>query len=365
MALLRKLFLSQCFLLMPALSADVWAQSPQELQWCIKGGQKHAGVAVKSPPSSEQTLRGCSSVIKGGRLKGAQLSSAYAIRGVTYSQSGKLDQALQDFDAAMRLTPNAVELLNLRGMVQVERGEVEKGLQDIKSAIQKNPKFVLAHYNLGTVLVSRDDVEPGIEALSEAIKIDPKLGQAYLNRGWAYAKKASYDRAIDDTTVAMRLLPGQVQPYINRGNAYEKNREYDKAEIDYSKALTMDANNAALWNARCWVRALSGKNLNEALNDCNRALQLQPNLANALDSRAMAYLKMDRIEEALADYDAALRNAGYEPGKSVDPQFAVTLFGRGLVKQRKGDQLGAAVDIAAAKAAKPSIAEDFNRYGIK
>ena len=360
---MQRVILFSC--LAVALCATADAQTAQELQWCIKGGQKHAGLAVKNPPSSEQTVRGCSAVIRGGKLKGVQLASAYTIRGVTHTLLKNLDAAVQDYDSALRLTPNSFEVLNLRGMVQVERGEVEQGLQDIRSAIQKNPKFVLAYYNLGTTLVQRDQLEAGIQALDQTIKKDPKLGQAYLNRGWAYAKKGDYDRAIEDASAAIRLMPALIQGYMNRAAAFEKKGAYRKAEDDYSQALKLDEKNASLWNARCWVRALGGREFEAALKDCNHSLALQPNTRHALDSRAMVYLKAERNQEALADYDAALRVAGYEPGMKADPELATSLYGRGVARKRQGDQLGAAVDMAAAKAAKGTIAEEFERYGVR
>jgi len=45
---------------------------------------------------------------------------------------------------------------------------------------------------------------------------------------------------------------------------------------------------------------------------------------------------------------AALGNAGYGPGKRVDPNLAGSLRPRSP-KQKKGDEFGAAVDMAAAK----------------
>ena len=41
------------------------------------------------------------------------------------------------------------------------------------------------------------------------------------------------------------------------------------------------------------------------------------------------------------------------------------LYGRGLAKARKGDRNGGTADIAAAKAIKSDIADEFARYGLK
>ena len=58
----------------------------------------------------------------------------------------------------------------------------------------------------------------------------------------------------------------------------------------------------------------------------------------------------------MADYDAAL---------GLDPKQAQSLYGRGLVKHKKGDLVGAAADIGAAKALQPDIEETFRSYGIE
>ena len=41
------------------------------------------------------------------------------------------------------------------------------------------------------------------------------------------------------------------------------------------------------------------------------------------------------------------------------------LYGRGLAKARKGDRNGGTAEIAAAKAVKSDIADEFARYGLK
>ena len=95
--------------------------------------------------------------------------------------------------------------------------------------------------------------------------------------------------------------------------------------------------------------------LQPALADCNEALRLRPDFANALDSRGFVHLKAGRYDEAIADYDAALR---------IDPKKVASLYGRGMAKRRKQDFAGGNADIAAARALKPDVSAEFARYGI-
>jgi tetratricopeptide (TPR) repeat protein len=67
-------------------------------------------------------------------------------------------------------------------------------------------------------------------------------------------------------------------------------------------------------------------------------------------------LKAGRADAAIADYDAALR---------IDPKLANALYGRGLARLRRGKTSSGQEDIAAAKALRIDIAEEFARYGVK
>jgi tetratricopeptide (TPR) repeat protein len=91
------------------------------------------------------------------------------------------------------------------------------------------------------------------------------------------------------------------------------------------------------------------------VTDCTEALRIAPNDANIMDSRGFAYLRLDRLDDALADYDEAL---------SRKPNLAKSLYGRGLAKLKKGDAVGGEADITAAKAIQAGIVEEFARYGV-
>ena len=59
-----------------------------------------------------------------------------------------------------------------------------------------------------------------------------------------------------------------------------------------------------------------------------------------------------KFAPALADYSAAL---------AVNPHFASSLYGRGLTKQKMGDDAGGKIDITAAQGVDPMIAQHFGK----
>ncbi len=65
---------------------------------------------------------------------------------------------------------------------------------------------------------------------------------------------------------------------------------------------------------------------------------------------------MANLDQSISDYTAALL---------LDPSHATSLYGRGLAKQKKGDNAGGNADIEAAKKIKWKIADEFSSYGVQ
>ena len=123
---------------------------------------------------------------------------------------------------------------------------------------------------------------------------------------------------------------------------------------DYNEDIKLAPTEPAGWVGKCWTRALAGE-LPAALADCNEMVKLQPNDRYSLAIRGFARLKAGQFDGAIADYNAVLRQ---------DAKNAHALYGRGTAELKKHDARGNA-DVAAAKAIKPDIAEEFARYGVK
>jgi tetratricopeptide (TPR) repeat protein len=124
--------------------------------------------------------------------------------------------------------------------------------------------------------------------------------------------------------------------------------------VDYSETIKRAPDQAGGLSAECWTHLVQ-RQADAALGDCNKSLQLQAHDAYALDSRGFAYFELGQPDKALADFDAALR---------IEPGLAEALFGRGLAKLKTGDVVGGNADVAAAKASRSVIVEQFRNVGI-
>ena len=164
-----------------------------------------------------------------------------------------------------------------------------------------------------------------------------------------------YGDAIENTRIA-------AVTFLTRGTAYAIKGDRERAMADYREAIRRDSipldagmREPLLLNDRCWARAIAMIDLDAALADCNEALKLRPDFSPARDSRAFLHLKRGELKDAIADYDAVLKES---------PQNYYSMFGRGVARVRSGDRAGGNAEIAAAVAAQKGLREEFAAYGV-
>jgi len=204
----------------------------------------------------------------------------------------------------------------------------------------------------------KSEFDKSIADHNEAVRIDPTYAAGFMHRGNTYARHGDYERAIADHSEAIRLNPKDVDNLYNRGYTYSHKGDHDRAVADYTAGIELDAKNSRLWGQRCWSRAVIGKQLQEALEDCNKASALAPQIPQIFGYRGFVNLKLGQFDKALADYNTALT-------LTKNPNNADWLYCRGVAKLKIGDTAGGNADLASAKTIKADIAEEYAKYGLK
>ena len=121
-------------------------------------------------------------------------------------------------------------------------------------------------------------------------------------------------------------------------------------------AVKAKPGNTDMLNGRCWAKATTRLMLDTALKDCTKAIELGESPAAALDSRALVYYQLGRMDEALADIEAAL---------DIAPGQGPTLYLRGVIRRRRNDTAAGNADLAAARLMNPAIDVDYKRWGVE
>jgi tetratricopeptide (TPR) repeat protein len=144
------------------------------------------------------------------------------------------------------------------------------------------------------------------------------------------AKKATeeqnagrYDAAVATWTKAIELgtlgKDNLAIAYIRRGVAYREKKQYDRAIEDYNKAIELNPGDARVYVGRAAVYSMNGQ-YDRVVEDCSKALELDPKLADAYINRGRAYFGKQQYDRAIEDYNKAI---------DLDPKYARGYHNRG------------------------------------
>ncbi len=142
--------------------------------------------------------------------------------------------------------------------------------------------------------------------------------------------------------------------YNNRGLAFLTDGQFDRAIEDCSRAIALDPGYYLAYYNR--GKAYAGKKqFDRALNDYARAVELKPQYADTYIARGQAFSLLGQFDRALADYTAAL---------SLDPELFDARAGRGMVYLETGRFDQALADFDGAIALNPDYAAAYLYRGM-
>ncbi len=187
-------------------------------------------------------------------------------------------------------------------------------------------------------------------------RIPEGRGAALYCRGQLHDMAGEREQAIADFTQSIASNSHEAGVYFARADAYEDLGEHYKALADYAVGEKMLANAPAKRANLCWQRAVRGRPLNRALEDCNEALKTDPYNVEWLQIRGFANFRAGEFKAAIADCDEVLKDK---------PRDAMSLYIRGLSKRHLGDSDGGEKDIAAAERIDYHVADTLAIFGVK
>ena len=270
-------------------------------------------------------------------------------------RSGALKPLLDAYAAAIAANPKEVGPWSSRANFYAGIWDWKAALADLDHAIGLQASVALYTQRAGIKSAMGDD--KGALADAQAAKtLDP--GDATVAN-----LLATYTAHVGQTDAAVAMAAERVARGGSERNGFvtleaellgEAGRAAEGVAV-LDPVIAKSPGNALLLNSRCWIKGTGNIGLEGALKDCTKAIELAEQPASILDSRAMVYFRMGRMDDALADLNAALE---------VAPLQSSSLFLRGVIRSKSGDK-AAADDLAAARLIWPRVDADYARYGIK
>ena len=108
-------------------------------------------------------------------------------------------------------------VLNSRGIENERLDNLNQAAEDYKAAIEINPNYANAYNNLGNTKLSYENYSDAIRNYGRAIRLNKEFVEAYCNRGIAKESIEDYTGAIDDFDKAIEINSKYTDAYCRRG----------------------------------------------------------------------------------------------------------------------------------------------------
>ncbi len=253
---------------------------------------------------------------------------------------GKNEEALAQYEEALKLNPDSPEMHNSMGVVLRYLDRYDESVEHYRRAIQLDPNQPEAHYNLATALKSEGKLKEAIEEYSraleikpdyagamvnwgailaeqgklaeaialyqQALKIDPQSPEAYCNLGFVFAQQGKTDLGIEMIRRALEFAPTYAPAYYNLGVVMENRRDFNGAIAQYDKALALQPDYAEPHLRLAQLMKETG-NLRGALEHYLKALSKQSRNADVLRGLGDVMARLKYWDDAIKFYTLTLQ----------------------------------------------------------
>jgi Tfp pilus assembly protein PilF/mono/diheme cytochrome c family protein len=121
---------------------------------------------------------------------------------------GRLDGAIEQYEAALRLRPDDAVANNAMGSALLAEGRADQSALYLERALKVRPDYFDAHYNLGNALASTNDFEGASKQFLLALEGRPSDANAEANLGSALAEMGKFAEAKSHFERALQIDPG-------------------------------------------------------------------------------------------------------------------------------------------------------------
>jgi tetratricopeptide (TPR) repeat protein/predicted Ser/Thr protein kinase len=341
-------------------------------------GQASAGAASASAtPSEPEVLPRTASPPLPPAEEVSAAAAAFA-RGVAHFENRHYEDAIEDFDEAIRLQPDLASAYFNRGSARGSLGDVRGAIADFGHAIRLGPDRADAYLSRAHTWEALEEWRAAVDDYTEVLRLRPRDAVAYLNRGASRGRLGDNVGAIADCGEAIRLQPDFADAYMNRGAARVSDGDLKGGIEDLEQALDLELDPGSARSARKNLvialrllgeqqgggsgpevadKAQAGQELGaqhfiagrypEAIEAFDEVIRIRPDVSYPYFGRAKAQASLGNDVAALQDYDRAIR---------LNPDNANAFCDRGALREKLGDYRGAIEDSTEALRLQPDSA---------
>ena len=207
--------------------------------------------------------------------------------------------------------------------------------------MEKEANNADALINKGVALGNLGKYEEAIAEYDKALELKPDHADALINKGVALGRLGQYQEAIQWIDKALEIKPNNAAALNNKGVALERLGRLGEAVVCFYETLNIDLNSTSAyesaircldkildnwptsptgWSEKAYLLSYYGKKNKEALHLVEKALEIDPNHREALQTKADILYNLKKYDEAILFYNKII--------EELSPNDAHSLYNR-------------------------------------
>ncbi len=297
-------------------------------------------------------------------IYGRSFSEPFFERGKVYMELGRHREAAEDFRMARQLDPGNPEHEFQNGLALAEIGynsvlgtaareSLDEAVRFFDRAIDLNPTYAEAFFERGSALLRLGELDDSIDDLEKANELDAENSEWIAQLGFARLQRAS-NEAGKRNGDAQRITSDYQAAIVALGKFFQiappppdkdgKTDEEDKSAKEDKDEILHENVHVARAVAYIGLADETGTDATlyeKAIEDCDEAIELNPDLGNAYNQRGIAQRMMGDLDAAIDSFTEAIE---------INPSNTDAVLRRGIAWFRKQDYDLALTDFAEARA---------------
>jgi tetratricopeptide (TPR) repeat protein len=218
-----------------------------------------------------------------------------------------------------------------KGLQLFKQGDYRAAIAVFDAVISRNPNFAAYTYR-GAARLGLRNYQGALEDINYAIRLNPQWFVSYQTRGVALYELRDYRASLENINQAMRLETFP-EGYIARSAVHLALGNYQESIEDANRGIRLNPELAVAYAVRGAIQSVLG-NKQRALEDANRAVALGQTgvsyrvLAEIYSRRGEIHYDLGNVEQAISDAQRAISiNPEDDRGMLI---LAVFLYTKGV-----------------------------------
>lgn len=228
---------------------------------------------------------------------------ALSLRGNIYSVTGRHQEALADFEAALKYDPNSYITIFEIANEQASLGDLRNAKANYKKLQRINPRSTEALVGLTRVAIKENQIDLAQDLMNQIVDLNPASSESYIRRASIKKEMGDNAGAVEDLVVAISIEGNAraVQELVLMGNV-----DYTATINGLSAAIRTAPNVALFYYLRATI-AMSHYRYQSALADFRTIIdQNLYNYPGLYDAMAQCYLALGQYPQALKECNFAI-----------------------------------------------------------